>query len=53
MAKEIAVGIDIGGTLTKVGLVDREGEFYGHSDFRTKNNPDFSSYLDKLQSEID
>ncbi len=53
MAKEIAVGIDIGGTLTKVGLVDREGHFYGHSDFRTKKSPDFASYLEKLSEEIE
>ncbi len=52
MAKEIAVGIDIGGTLTKVGLVDREGEFYGHTDFRTKKFSDFASYLDKLSDVI-
>ncbi len=53
MAKQIAVGIDIGGTLTKVGLVDRAGTFYGHSDFRTKNSPDFATYLDRLTQEID
>lgn len=53
MAKDIAIGIDIGGTLTKVGLVDREGTFYGNSDFRTKKSPDFASYLDRLAQEIE
>lgn len=53
MAREIAVGIDIGGTLTKVGLVDREGELYGHSDFRTKNGADFEEYLGILSAEIE
>ena len=53
MAKEIAVGIDIGGTLTKVGLVDRAGELYGHSDFRTKNCANFQEYLAILRTEIE
>lgn len=53
MANEIAVGIDIGGTLTKVGLVDRQGELYGHSDFRTKNCADFNEYLSILCNEIE
>ncbi len=52
MAKEIAVGIDIGGTLTKVGLVDREGNLYGSTDFRTKHNPGFDQYLDTLVATI-
>ncbi|MEM9327677.1 MAG: ROK family protein [Bacteroidota bacterium] len=53
MAKEIAVGIDIGGTLTKVGLVDREGNLYGTTDFRTKHSPKFSDYLDTLVNKIE
>ena len=53
MTKEIAVGIDIGGTLTKVGLVDREGQFFGYIDFRTQKYVDFPSYLDKLSEVID
>ena len=53
MAKKIAVGIDIGGTLTKVGLVDREGNLYAHLDFPTGDYPDFDEYLDTLKKHID
>ncbi|WP_258104758.1 ROK family protein [Marinoscillum sp. MHG1-6] len=49
MSKKLAVGIDIGGTLTKVGLVDREGELFVHEDFSTVKYEDFGEYLDHLQ----
>ncbi len=42
MTKQIALGIDIGGTLTKVGIVDRAGEIYEHVDFSTAVHKDFS-----------
>ncbi|MBV6646372.1 MAG: ROK family protein [Cyclobacteriaceae bacterium] len=48
--KNIAIGIDIGGTLTKVGLVDKEGELYGHLDFPTTGHTDFDAYLDALRN---
>ena len=51
--KKIAVGIDIGGTLTKVGLVDREGHLVGHSDYRTKNFAEFDSYLAELVQHVE
>ncbi len=53
MSRKIAVGIDIGGTLTKVGLVDREGNLYGHLDFSTTDFKDFDKYLDELKVKID
>ena len=40
MSKKLAVGIDIGGTLTKVGFVDTKGELYAHLDFPTQGYPD-------------
>lgn len=53
MSKKIAVGVDIGGTLTKVGLVDREGNLYGNMDFSTRKHEDFTAYLDELKSHIE
>lgn len=53
MSKKIAIGIDIGGTLTKVGLVDEEGELFEHADFSTANHKQFETYLDELMSVVD
>ena len=49
---KLAIGVDIGGTLTKVGLVDREGHLLCHSDYRTKNFPDLDEYLDELMKHV-
>jgi len=51
MSKEIIVGIDIGGTSTKFGLVDESGNilFQGSTETRF---PIFRDYLDNLESEI-
>ena len=51
--KKLAIGIDIGGTLTKVGLVDREGHLLCNSDYRTKNFPEFDQYLGELVHQVD
>lgn len=53
MSKKIAVGIDIGGTLTKIGLVDDKGEIFEQTDFGTSQYADFSVYLDKMVSVVD
>ncbi len=53
MAKKIAIGIDIGGTLTKVGLVDREGNLHGHTDFSTVEKKNFRDYLQKIKTTVD
>jgi len=53
MAKRIAIGIDIGGTLTKVGLVDREGNLFGHTDFPTTEKKSFQDYLDRIKDTVD
>ena len=49
---DIAIGIDIGGTKTKIGLVDREGNCIEHVFFRTKEYPDLEDYLKKIVSTI-
>jgi len=53
MPKKLAVGIDIGGTITKVGLVDTLGEMHGHLDFPTTGYPDVDDYLDVLKGHVD
>lgn len=47
---DVVIGIDIGGTKTKIGLVDREGNCLHHTFFRTREYPDLDHYLDNLVS---
>lgn len=46
--KQLVVGIDIGGTNSVYGLVDREGNMYGEGVLPTKKYPDFDQYLEEL-----
>ena len=46
------VGIDIGGTITKIGLVSEEGICIKKTSFRTKEETSFSSYINKLVNSI-
>ena len=36
MALEVVLGIDIGGTFTKIGLVDREGSIHFEDEISTR-----------------
>ena len=47
-----AVGIDIGGTITKIGLVSEEGVCIKKTSFRTKEETTFNSYINKLVGSI-
>lgn len=53
MSKRVAIGVDIGGTLTKVGIVDREGNLFAHTDFSTRKHEAFEDYLDELKATIE
>lgn len=53
MPKKLAIGIDIGGTLTKIGLVDREGNLFCHTEFSSTSNKDFGDYLDEMKLKIE
>ena len=53
MSKELAIGIDIGGTLTKIVLVDLDGTLFGHLDFSTKGYPQVDDYLLELKRKIE
>ena len=46
--KQLAVGIDIGGTNSVFGLIDREGNMYGEGVVQTKKFPDFDLYLEEV-----
>jgi glucokinase len=45
---DLVIGIDIGGTKTKIGLVNKDGHCLDHTFFRTRNYPDLDKYLDKI-----
>lgn len=48
-----AVGIDIGGTNTVYGIVDKEGKVLAKSSIKTKGYKDFEDYLDHLHAGLD
>ena len=45
---QIAIGIDIGGTNTKFGIVDRDGNILQRGNMRTDEYPDINLYVDGL-----
>ena len=51
--KEVAVGIDIGGTFTKYGIVDKEGNCLINGSISTVQEKDLGKYLKLLKSTID
>lgn len=50
--KEVTVGIDIGGTNTKFGIVDFEGKVLYQSKIPTQKHTDFKDYILELDSAI-
>ncbi len=46
--KQLVVGIDIGGTNSVFGLVDKEGNMHGEGVVPTAKYPDFDQYLEEL-----
>lgn len=50
--EKLAVGIDIGGTYTVFGLVDRNGNIVEEGEFYTKNFSDFNLFIDELFTKI-
>ena len=51
--QNLVLGIDIGGTNTKFGLVDREGNILAEGACKTKGFPIFTDYLAHLVAHID
>lgn len=50
--KELVIGIDIGGTFTKYGFVDRVGNFYAEGVSPTDVHDNVNDYLEALASAI-
>ncbi len=50
---DLVIGIDIGGTKTKIGLVDKQGKCMGKTFFRTKEYPNLDAYQTKIKQTVD
>lgn len=50
---DIVIGIDIGGTYTKYGLVSRSGEVYNDGSLPSDKHSDISHFLNDLKSALD
>jgi glucokinase len=50
--KNVVAGVDVGGTFTKFGLVDRKGKVYGSGSISTDTHKDVELYLDELCAAI-
>lgn len=50
--KKVTIGIDIGGTSTKYGLTDREGNIYFQDDLSTRQFDEVHDYVDALSENI-
>ncbi len=48
----LAIGIDIGGTGTKFGIVDRLGNLLFSSEMSTRNHKDLETYIDELYNNV-
>ena len=46
--EDLAIGIDLGGTNTDFGIVDRTGKVLWRGGIKTKNHKEISSYLEEL-----
>ena len=49
---KVVVGIDIGGTITKIGLIDKNGKCISKISFRTKENNDFDDFIKNINDSI-
>ena len=47
-----AIGIDIGGTNTKLGVVDEKGNVFKRHEFKTTDYADFATYMEGLERAI-
>jgi len=48
----LAIGIDIGGTGTKFGIVDRVGNVLFSSEISTRKHSDVNTFIDELYTEL-
>ncbi len=52
LSNELAIGIDIGGTNTKYGLVNHRGQIVQKGELKTDDYPTVESYIDALYSTL-
>ncbi len=50
--QQLAIGIDIGGTGTKFGIVDRDGNVLFTGDISTKKHTEVSTFIDELHTAV-
>ncbi|MEP6675592.1 MAG: ROK family protein, partial [Ferruginibacter sp.] len=50
--EQLAIGIDLGGTGTKFGIVNRDGNVLFSSEISTKKHPTIESFIDELYKEL-
>lgn len=53
MKKEVALGIDIGGTNTAFGFIDKNGNYIAEGNIPTSKHEDINDYLKELYLEIE
>ncbi len=52
LSNEMVIGIDIGGTNTKYGLVNHRGQIFDKGDIKTDGYATIEEYVDALHSAI-
>jgi len=52
MKQQVTIGVDIGGTNTKIGVVDPDGKILAHSRITTTDYPKIAAFVAALDSEI-
>lgn len=53
MKRQVALGIDIGGTNTTFGFIDRDGTYIADGNILTRKHEDINDYLKELYLEIE
>ena len=51
--KEVAIGIDIGGTNTVFGIIDRHGEYFYEGSIPTGTYPEIEVFISALNKKIE
>ena len=52
LSNEFAIGIDIGGTNTKYGIVNHRGEILEKGELKTDDYPKIEAYVDALYDAV-
>lgn len=52
LSNQLAIGIDIGGTNTKYGIVNHRGEIIQKGELKTEGYPDIENYIDAVYAKL-